>query len=344
VGGYEEGFQSSQAATSDAFLAIYGRRLFDNDHIGPYFAARLQTAPQASNTYNVFSIFTNPSGKISTSDLNSVGSAVDLSVGMEWKFHKFDDSRTTLSLIAGTGFITPLQSNSIAETFTMPPFGTVECTKLQSRLSRVLSGPNYKGIVANTAAGSASCFSNTLNANGAATPPIAPTPITLLEYAIPDTPNFFPKYSIGLRIVNRYTGTSNGPQSCLERSPCERGYVDFTLGQSAALTGGSLKHTVFTIDSIHPLPVPNVNFLYLFGSVSKRFYHLPQEMSPVVLQSGTAATAPGAGTLIIPLTQPDRDFYRIGVGVDITKIFTALTGNSKNGPTTPQSGDKAGGQ
>lgn len=339
VGGYEEGFQSSQAATSDAFLAIYGRRLFHDDHFGPYFAVRLQTAPQASGTYNVISVFSNPTGTISSSNLNSVGSAVDLSTGMELQFSKFDQSRTTLSLIAGTGFITPLQSNTISATFTMPAFGTVECTELQGRLAEVLSGPNYKGIVPNTAAGSASCFSNTLNANNTSTPPVPPAAVTLLEYAVPNTPNFFPKYSAGFRIVNRYAGTSNGPTSCLESSPCERGYVDFTIGQSAALTSGTLKHTVFTIDSIHPLPVPNINFLYLFGSASMRFYHLPQSVSPLVLQTGTATTAPSAGTLVIPLTQPDRDFYRIGVGVNIAQIFTALTGNSKTNQSAGQAGN-----
>lgn len=340
VGGYEEGFQSSQASTSDAFLAIYGRRLFDHDHFGPYFAARLQTSPQASGTYNVFSVFSNPSGTITASNLNSVGAGVDLSIGVEKQFPGVDHNRTTFSLIAGTGFITPLQSNTIAATFTMPAFGTVECTELQGRLSPVLSGPNYKGIVANTAAGSASCFSNTLNANSATTPPVAPTAVTLLEYSVPDTPNFFPKYSAGLRIVNRYPGTTNGAKYCLESSPCERGYVDFTVGQSAALTGGSLRHAVLDIDTIHPLPVPNMNFLYLFGSVSKRFYHLPPSVSPLVLQTGTAATSPSNSTLIIPLTQPDRDFYRIGVGVNITQIFTALTGNSKSGQTSGQSANK----
>jgi hypothetical protein len=341
VGGYEEGFDSSQASTSDAFLAIYGRRLFNHDHLGPYFAARLQTAPQASGTYNVFSVFSNPSGAITSSNLNAVGSAVDLALGMEWQFHRSNHGRTTLSLIAGGGFLTPLQGNSIAATFTMPAFGTVECTELQSRLSQILKEANYTGIVANTAAGSPSCFSNTLNASTTSTPPVAPTAITLLEYAEPSTPNMFPKYSAGFRIINRYPGISTGSTSCSEASPCERGYVDFTLGQSAALTGGDLKHAVFTIDSIHPLPVPNLNFLYLFGSASMRFHRLPTSIPPLLLAAGTAATAPSAATLIVPLTQPDRDFYRIGVGVNLTQVFSALSG-SKTGQSGSQPAGKSG--
>ncbi len=331
VGGYEEGFQSSQASTSDGFLAFYGRRLFANDRLGPYFAARLQTAPQASGTYSVVSVLSNPTGAVTSTNLNSVGAAVDLSIGTEWQFKKgIDNHRTSLSFIAGTGFITPLQSNTIAATFTMPNFGTVECTELQGRLAPVLAGRDYNGIVANTTAGSASCFSNTLNST------TKPTAVTLLEYAVPDSPNFYPKYNFGLRIVNRYPGTSEGPENCVEGSKCQRGYVDFTVGRSAALTGGTLKHGVFTIDAIHPLPVPNMNYIYLFGSASKRFGNLPGSVSPLVLTSGTstAADGPNPATLVVPLTQPDRDFYRIGVGVNITQIFSALSGKSNEAGTT----------
>ena len=338
VGGYEQGFQSSQSSTSDAFLAVYGRRLFVHDHFGPFFSVRLQTAPQASGTYSVFSVFSNPTGAITASNLNSVGSAVNLSLGTEWQFYKTPHGRTTLSLIAGTGFITPLQSNTISATFTMPPFGTVECTSLQSRLSGVLAGKSYQGIVANTAAGSTSCFSNTLNENNTSNPPVPATKVTLLEYAAPDTPNFFPKYGAGIRIVNRYTGTP-ALKNCLESSPCERGYLDFTVGQAAAITGGDLKHVVFTIDSIHPMPLPNMHFLYVFGSASMRAYKLPPNLSPLVLQTGTAATAPSASTLVIPLTQPDRDFYRIGIGLRIDQIFKNLVaGSSKSDSSATQSG------
>lgn len=328
VGGYEEGFQSSQASTSDGFLAFYGRRLFANDRFGPYFGARLQTAPQASGTYSVVSVLQNPTGAVTSTNLNSVGAAVDLSIGTEWQFKKgIDYNRTSLSFIAGTGFITPLQSNTIAATFNMPLFGTVECTELQGRLANVLAGPNYAGIKAVTTAnstGTTPCFNNAISSS------TAPTAITLLEYAVPDTPNFYPKYQFGLRIVNRYPGTSGGAESCVPASKCERGYVDFTVGRSAALTGGILQHGVFTIDAIHPLPVPNMNYIYLFGSASKRFGSLPATVSPLVLTSATttATTGPNPATLVIPLTQPDRDFYRIGVGVNITQIFSALAGKS----------------
>jgi len=207
----------------------------------------------------------------------------------------------------------------------MPPFGTVECTELQNRLATVLKGPNYKGIVANAAGSSTpptACFSNTTTGTS--------KDITLLQYAAPDQPNFFPKYAFGVRVINRFPGLT-GLRQCDEINRCERGYVDFTLGQNASISGGTLKHMVVNVDSIHPMPIPNLSFIYLFGSVSKRLHNLPPSVSPLVLQTGTPPSSggPTASDLVLPLTQPDRDFYRIGIGVSLCQIFTKLTSDGK---------------
>jgi hypothetical protein len=326
VGGYEQGFQSSQASNSDAFLAFYGRALFVKNRFGPFYSVRLQTAPQASGTYSVVSVLTNPSGQVTTQNLQTVGSAVDLTLGFEYQFKKLFQGQATLGAIGGGGFITPLQVNSIGATFTMPNFGTVECTALQTRLSTVLQSTPYTGVKPNTSTANTYCFSNNTGATPAA--------INTLEYAAPDQPNFFPKWGVGLRLVNRWPG-STGKKQCDQDNACERGYVDFTLGQNASITGGTLQHAVMNIDSIYPLPVPNMNFIYLFGSISKRFGTLPSYLPPLVLATGTASTAPAASTLILPLTQPDRDFYRVGVGVSLNAIFSALKPKPKDATTTP---------
>jgi hypothetical protein len=315
VGGYEQGFQSSQSANSDAFIAVYGHRLF-KDRFGPFYSLRLQTAPQASGTNSVVSVFSNPSGGVTMQSLQTVGAAVDLSLGMEFQFARLNKGQTTLGVIGGGGFVTPLQLNSISTAFTMPAFGTVECTALQSRLSGVLNNPIYAGIKPNTASTSTSCFSNITTSTPAA--------LSLLEYAAPDQPNFFPKYAFGLRFINRWPGTSANFKQCSSDNQCERGYVDFTLGQNASLTGGSLQHMILNIDSIYPITLSKPSFLYLFGSISRRFGALPPYVPPLVLATGTISTTPAASTLILPLTQPDRDFYRIGAGINLNEIFSAL--------------------
>ena len=328
VGGYEQGYQSAQPSASDAFLAVYGRLLKNKDTFGPFYQIRLQTAPQASGTDGVVSVLTNPSGSVTSQNLQSVGSAVDMALGLEYQIpNRSHRGQNSLGFIAGGGFVTPLQTNSVSASYSMPAFGTVECTELQSRLGSVLSNPIYAGIKANTAVGSSSCYSNTsvLTASG-------PTNVTTLEYAAPSQPNFFPKYFAGLRTVTRFPGAS-GLRQCDENYPCERGYADFMLGQDASITGGSFKHLVTTVDSIYPLRVPSLptlNFIYLFGSISERFYKLPPSQSPLVLSlpptSGpnSPPQPPNPAVLVLPLTQPDRDFYRIGIGVSLDQIFDAL--------------------
>ncbi len=333
VGGYEEGFQSAQAANSDVFLAVYGRSLFLEDKFGPFYDIRLQSSPQASGTYGVVSVLTNPSGAVTSQNLQSVGSAVDFTLGLEYQlWNKLHRGQTSIGLIAGGGFVTPLQTNSVNATYSMPAFGTVECTELQSRLSGVLSNPVYAGIQANTASTSTSCYTNKTTSTS--------VNVAALEYNAPNQPNLFSKYAAGLRFVNRFPGASKLKQ-CDENTPCERGYIDFTLGQNASISGGTMKHLVANIDTIYPLPIPNLNFLYLFGSASKRFYDLPPNQSPLVLAlppaSGPSSLAPppNPAILVLPLTQPDRDFYRIGIGVNICQIFSALTTKSSSGALMP---------
>ena len=148
VGGYEQGYSSSQSSNSDAFIAAYGRRLFRDPKKkfpmwGPFYSVRLQTAPQASGSNGVVSVLTNPSGSVTTSSLNSVGQAVDLGVGLETHMFDANQGQTSFDWIVGGGFVTPVLGDHIQEAFTMPSPGTVECTALQTNLASVLMKPQY---------------------------------------------------------------------------------------------------------------------------------------------------------------------------------------------------------
>lgn len=113
--------------------------------------------------------------------------------------------------------------------------------------------------------------------------------------------------------------------------PCERGIVDWTFGQDASITGGQTGKWVFKVDAVHPLPVPSVHFLYLFGSVTIRVSR-NTNYPPLILKSADISSLTGTGTNAVPnpsvvvlsLVQPDRDFYRFGVGINLNQIFTKL--------------------
>jgi len=328
VGGYEQGYSSSESSNSDGFLAFYGRRLFPvgNGLWGPFYSVRLQTAPVASGTDGVVSVLTNPTGGVTTAKLSAVGQAVDLNVGIETHLFDRNEGQTSFDWIFGGGFVTPVLGNQVQQAFTMPTLGTVECTSLQANLKPTLAKPQYANIstTAPTGASGRSCFWNTaVPTPGTGGSPATPgTMINTLAYATPDRTNFFGKAYTGLKIVNRWP-LGSGQSQC----PCERGQAVFALGQNASITGGYMRHLVFTIDVIHPLPVPSVKYIYFFGSISKRLFdNTPAQISPIVLAAVTPVpTASSASTLMLPLTQPDRDFYRIGGGISLNQIFTSLT-------------------
>ncbi len=332
VGGYEEGVASSQAATSDAFVTVQGRRMFgytpsSDLAVGPFYAVRVLSAPQTSSTNNIAAAVMNPSGTISAKTFSAVGQAVDLAVGTDLQLWQVKDTPqhskpTSIDLLFGGGFTTPLQANTVTATFKMPVYGSVECSGLQQRIEPTLTKykQQYMNIVpvpAPLATGTTYCYENKATTK--------PTQISTLVYAVQDTPNYYGKFFAGARILNWFDRPDN-TKPCEEGNVCERGYAAFLVGEDASITHGSLRPAVFTIDSLYPMPAQKVGYLYLFGTIQKRFGNLPANQPPLILQTTiTPNPLPTPSALVLPTVQPDRDFYRIGVGIRLDTVFTCLT-------------------
>lgn len=328
VGGYEQGWSSSQAGSSNAFIKVYGRHMFNADNselegvLGVWYSVRLLSAPQASDTYNVTSVFTNPSGQLKSQTFPSVGSAVDFDIGGQIHIQNINNGQTSFFFIGGGGATTPAQANTLIEAFTVPAYGTVECSTLRMRFMSQFANDNI-GITGTD------CLDNNNSAK--------PVKVATLAFSNQDRSNFFGKYYAGFRILDRFPSKAQAPASpaCTATSsssgnttanPCARGFVDFTLGQDSSITGGFLRHVIFKIDSIHPMPIKNLEYLYLFGSISVRLAK-NVDYSPLILTSVSASSLtdlPNISSVVLPLRQPDRDFYRIGAGISINQIFTAL--------------------
>jgi hypothetical protein len=113
------------------------------------------------------------------------------------------------------------------------------------------------------------------------------------------------------------------------------------VGQDESITGGHLHGAVVKVEGVYPLPIKGNAFLYLFGAFSVRTLR-NQNYSPLILQpaslsglNGTGSTAvPNVNTVVLPLQQPDRDFYRFGIGLDAMCIFTKIFSSSSSCPAT----------
>jgi hypothetical protein len=156
------------------------------------------------------------------------------------------------------------------------------------------------------------------------------TPITYVGLTEPDRRRFYPKFEVGLRIKTHHFINCTGREE-----PCDQdervhfpGMVDFTLGQDASLTGGTLRGRVFSVDAFYPLPTDNIaNAVYFFGRIRRHFGNvgLPVEQPPLILKAAAATvTIPSDDLWLHTLTADERtrDDWKVGFGVDLVRFFT----------------------
>lgn len=351
IGGVEQAGLSAQPNQTNAFLRAFTRSGPLKGSISAWGTIRLLGAPEASSTANVISAVADPSGVLVTKNFATVGSAIDYIAGVEWApdiFHNYSHGgQFSTSFIAGFGATTPLSAQNLVLAYTVPPLNTVECGQLQTRFTlkngyNPFPVPGMVGTLPGTTTPNTSCLFNT--AGTAANPPAnSGTPIQTLAFTNQDRFNFLVKYGAGVRLITRFhTGSSlvcgDAKSYDPERGPCERGVIDFIVGQDEAITGGYLRRFVFKIDGVHPLPIAGSKILYLFGNVSLRFTR-NHDLPPLILQSAAldplTKNGPTSSVFVLPLKQPDRDFYRYGVGLNLTEIFAKLSSKATDDKTKP---------
>jgi hypothetical protein len=142
--------------------------------------------------------------------------------------------------------------------------------------------------------------------------------------------------------------TSDQTTWCSQEPGCSRLTADFSIGQDEAITGGLLRHWVLKADAVVPIYSTGI---YFFGASSNRLVRnttlSPLILSPVTLATSTATSActasantvcyPASDVFILPYKQQNRDYYRIGLGIDVKKVLTKLFPSVK--PTGSGSGD-----
>ena len=352
IGGVEQSAQSSLTSETTPFLRVFTRAsLSDTSPINIWGLVRVLGAPTTSSTQGVISVVTDPSGNLTPQTFSTIGTSIDYMVGAEVVLSPA--KAYTVSLIAGFGGTTPLQANTLSLAYQAPAFGTVECNQLYTRFSNQFGSDNIalganSGASANAATATCLVNKNSPTSAGATTF----TPVTTIGFSNQDRTSFLGKDLIGFRTIDRFLGPGNkacgtaDPTNQVGVGPCARGIVDWTFGQDASVTGGQMRNYIFKVDGVHPLPVASVKFIYLFGSASIRLSR-NTNYAPLILQSAAVSTLTGTGSSAIPntsavvlsLVQPNRDFYRFGVGVDLnqifTKLFTAVSKPAAAAPTTP---------
>ena len=150
--------------------------------------------------------------------------------------------------------------------------------------------------------------------------PTLPPGTEFVAFVSPDRDRFFRQYYAGLRLQTHYFDYRNTGVP-LNRYPAT---LDITYGQNEAITGGRLRGGVLRLEGFYPLPYDELKFVNLFGTALIRPIRTKIN-DPLILQPAPADTAvPGANVLLITVPQINRDYYRIGLGIDFVSFVKKL--------------------
>jgi hypothetical protein len=338
IGGIEQSDLSAQSSVTDGFFDLFLRRPVDNPWGSIWFRSRYLGAPSSSSTQNIVAAATDPTGTLVAKNLPQSVAAVDYVLGLQFDLGQIANKRLTFSPIAAFGATTPLSATTTVAGFVVPAYGTNECDQLQARFTAKLGySPALPGSGVYDSNGDIGCVVQP-NPRSSAANPLPGTQIADIAFSNEDRSSFLLKWGAGVRIIDRFS-SSGSP--CSASLGCSRLLADFTIGQDQAITGGHLHHLVFKADAIIPVLSTGA---YFFASSANRFSRnttlSPLILTPITITNGTGCTAsssnaclPSPSVFVLPYKQQDRDYYRIGVGIDLAKVFTKLFPASTPPPT-----------
>lgn len=160
-----------------------------------------------------------------------------------------------------------------------------------------------------------------------------------VAFTLPDRDRFFRQAYGGIRVMTHHF-EANGDVST-ERLPAT---LDVTYGFNESVTGGRIRGGVMRLEGFVPLP-GRLHRVYLFGTgLFKPGAHALIE-SPFLLDAaptGTLPTDPNAVVITVP--QINRDYYRLGVGIDLVDLVanwkranpTAASTTTSTSPQPPK--------
>jgi hypothetical protein len=210
---------------------------------------------------------------------------------------------TTLSLIMGGGAVTPLSfSQANPQVFEATP--------------SVLTGP--------TALAPITQFSN----NCSQPPLTAPSVQCYFFFDPTDRTHFYRYYDGGLRLkiyASDYTDKER-------RFPA---ILDLTIGQNEYVTGGRLQGAVLHVGAM--LPIPHADSFFIYGSIDMGLSNNngggPQlQLVPVPVET-PAITTTSANVYPVLTSQPSRDRYQFGFGIDAIHFFSSLKKTKSSSPS-----------
>jgi hypothetical protein len=141
---------------------------------------------------------------------------------------------------------------------------------------------------------------------------------TFIAFTQPDRNRFFRQYYGGLRFKRKYLGFN------------QPGTFDMAYGVNESVTRGRIRGGVLRIDGYLPVPVGSAGtYVGIFGSALLK--PAPSNVTqPLLLNPASGVTVPAPNVAVVTLPTIDRDYYRVGVAVDLIATFCKIPGLCSN--------------
>jgi hypothetical protein len=160
-----------------------------------------------------------------------------------------------------------------------------------------------------------------------------------VAFTLPDRNRFFRQAYGGIRIMTNFIeDKTTGKENAKIRFPAT---FDITYGFNESITGGRIRGGVVRLEGFVPLPYSNASWVYLFGTGMFKPGAHAIVRTPFLLDAAPAGTLPtDPNAVVITTPQADRDYYRVGVGIDLIDLIASWRrGNTKS--QTPATGSSS---
>ena len=310
---------------------------------------RITSLPQATNFSAVSTINETGSFFDTTGKLNDIVHGLDVNGGFEivlvrprdgipwWSEYVNTQARLSTSLIVGAGVSTPFSTNS---TEVQSSVTQAICDAFQAPAGQTVSDAN--GLICGFQAGKAAIK-------------VSPNPDipgdtglrSFVDFFTPDRSRFFRRYYTGLRFKS-YFFNRDVHSYCKpferrrgDEGDCDAPYdifpgiIDLTFGRDEAVTAGHLSGWLFRIEGVYPLPW--YQGIHVFGSIYTKLQrnHADQPFGPYTIQKPADGAATDLNTFRFGLHPLDRDYFRVGIGVDLIQVFKKAGQPKKDAPQAP---------
>jgi len=240
---------------------------------------------------------------IKSLNINEIARGIEFLLGVDMRLFRmhgrWGKKIYSLNFVAAYGGATPTNPKDSIQKYVLPKDDFETISKLEDKYDVDLTGKEY------------------------------------IAFVSPDRRKFYHQYFLGLRIK----GYSK-PEPIVRMENGNRIIEDFwtqfpsifevSLGRNEFIvsndSGKDKKNLlVLRVGGFYPLKISKIVTLYLFGTAMLHFNKQPKALAPIILEPATQDTLfPHANFGQVVFSRDDREYYRIGVGIELSEILNMI--------------------